>query len=1548
MSRYVSMHCAIVCSIFFAVPVFAQTQIIRDGTVGNPDLGLQPMLDAAGVVEIDEALGNRPGNGENLFHSFSVFDLANGNSALFTADPAKTTRNVISRVTGGQASTIDGTIASSIDGADVYLLNPRGLIFGPNARLDVLASFYASTAQSVSMLESDPDGALTFTDEPSLAFASPLAFGFLGEPATIRITGSRLEVGKGQALSLSAGSIDIDAGELIAGGPVDMTAAERIRLGPETRVTTSTSGNKAAGDITLTAGAEIFVDDAEVNSFTVGAGRAGSIELTAGIIEIENGARIQSTSGEPTIGGGGAGSGGGGSGGGDGGSGGGDGGSGGGGGGSGGGDGGSGGGDGGSGGGDGGSGGGDGGSGGGDGGSGGGDGGSGNNPDDSDAYGDGGNVRIVATERLTTRRNVNIGANSNAGGDAGDVFLSAPTIELLDGSRIASAAASVGDGGNIVIDGPDRVVLAGTNNPGDPQRDRGTRVTASSAFTASGDAGSITIETATLTLDDGARIASGTSGVGQGGSIRIVATESVELTGARGDGSGTTIRATTDIEEEEADALTQARNGDAGSIFISTPALILNSGTEIASNTALPGRGGEISLDVGELTMNQAKIRATSVGDGSGDAGNVRIGLAPGAASSDGPRTLATLANEDAGYPLQDITLTGSTIETSAEDAGGGDIVINGRGSLLIQEQSGVDASDTGGEGGNVFVTMGESIVVIDESRLLARAAVSGGDGGVIELSTEVFIKSNDSDVIAENRVLINRLEKNLEADVAALPAEFIDAQDMFRASCAATSGSDARSSFTVYRRSGLPISPEYALIAFAVPDGSAGNGEAVMAFNRGRYADAERGWSAIAARAAGGAKRSDALRGLGQSLQAQGKFAESLEPLGESLALARELDDTSRIAATLGDLGNAFLALDQREAADRHFTQSLALPADAQQPEGRAAVLINYGNLVATGDEPNGALEIYARAARKAGQRDARALALVNEARVTAVDGQAAQAFSLAREAAALLVAEADTHSRLLALIHLAITDLTIATRDEALYEQALLSAHAGLLQARDLATDLGDDRSLSLALGYLGNLYFVENRLAEALQLTNEAIDAAERGTAEDVVFRWHRLQGQLFWATGNAGDAVAAYGRAITSLDNTRQEALPLYGASRRRFSDDVAPLYMEYVDALIKSSGRLDDQSSRSELLADARSVVERLKEAEIRDYFRDECVTELEAEAVSLDQIAADTAIVYPILLEDRLELLVSIGGVIESHRVDVDKVTLSALTNELRRKLENRTTYEFLPDAQQLYRYLVAPYADRLEQNNLSTVVFVPDGILRTVPMAALHDGQRFLIEKYAIGMTPGLSLVAPRPIASDDARILLAGVSSSQGDFPALPFVPDELRGIQDTIGGKLMLNEQFSSAEFGRYLTETQPSVVHVASHAIFTGSPESSFVLTYDGQLTMDNLHDIVAESRFREPLELLTLSACETAAGDERAALGLSGAAIRAGARSALGTLWTVSDEASQEIIVDFYVELTQANVGKAVALRNAQQRMIRDPRFRHPFYWSAFILISNWL
>nr|WP_203330417.1 CHAT domain-containing protein [Rhodovastum atsumiense] len=142
---------------------------------------------------------------------------------------------------------------------------------------------------------------------------------------------------------------------------------------------------------------------------------------------------------------------------------------------------------------------------------------------------------------------------------------------------------------------------------------------------------------------------------------------------------------------------------------------------------------------------------------------------------------------------------------------------------------------------------------------------------------------------------------------------------------------------------------------------------------------------------------------------------------------------------------------------------------------------------------------------------------------------------------------------------------------------------------------------------------------------------------------------------------------------------------------------------------------------------------------------------------------------------------------------------------------------------------------------------------------------------------------------------------------------------------------------------------SVIHIASHGEFSSDPDRSFILTYDGRLTLDELEAAVKQGAFRDqPLELLTLSACQTAAGDDRAALGLAGIAIKAGARSAVASLWSINDEATSRLITRFYEQLHAPGMNKAQALQTVQMELIREPRFRHPGYWSPFLVIGNWL
>jgi CHAT domain-containing protein len=222
-------------------------------------------------------------------------------------------------------------------------------------------------------------------------------------------------------------------------------------------------------------------------------------------------------------------------------------------------------------------------------------------------------------------------------------------------------------------------------------------------------------------------------------------------------------------------------------------------------------------------------------------------------------------------------------------------------------------------------------------------------------------------------------------------------------------------------------------------------------------------------------------------------------------------------------------------------------------------------------------------------------------------------------------------------------------------------------------------------------------------------------------------------------------------------------------------------------------------------------------------------------------------------------------------------------------------------------------------------------------------------VEKVPVAVTPGLTLTDPRPIDTKAARGLVAGVSEAVQGFPPLENVPAEVEEVSDAFPGVTLLNRDFVVERFEEALAANPMSVVHVASHGEFNGDADKSFVLAYDEKIPMNRLASIVGRTRLRTeaPLELLVLSACQTAAGDDRAALGLAGVALRSGARSALATLWSVNDAAAAELIERFYAELA-SGASRAKALQRAQLQLLSQRALSHPAYWSPFLLISSWL
>ncbi len=399
----------------------------------------------------------------------------------------------------------------------------------------------------------------------------------------------------------------------------------------------------------------------------------------------------------------------------------------------------------------------------------------------------------------------------------------------------------------------------------------------------------------------------------------------------------------------------------------------------------------------------------------------------------------------------------------------------------------------------------------------------------------------------------------------------------------------------------------------------------------------------------------------------------------------------------------------------------------------------------------------------------------------------------------------------------------------------------------------------------------------------------------------------------------------------------------------FSESLGPLYFELVDLLLQRAAQTPDAASARPDLERAQETVELLKAAELRNYYRDDCVDAFRAKRKSVAQASASAAIVYPIVLPDRIELLLSTNRGIERVGVPAPAARVASEVQDFRRPLEKRTTRQYLPHAQQLYRWLIAPIEPRLVALGTTTLVYVPDASLRTIPMAALHDGEHFLIEMYGVAITPGLELTDPGPLDRRHLALFLGGLSESVQGFPALEYVPQELRAIQTELGGEILFDDKFVLPNIEKHLESTPYSIVHIASHAEFEANVNDTFLLTHEGRMSMNQLADYVGLFRFRDmPLELIMLSACETAEGDDQAVLGLAGIAVKAGTRSAVGTLWKVNDIAASELVIAFYARLRYPGVSRAAALQDAQRQLLADWRYRHPGYWSAFVLISDWL
>ncbi|MBV6625891.1 MAG: CHAT domain-containing protein [Rivularia sp. (in: Bacteria)] len=669
------------------------------------------------------------------------------------------------------------------------------------------------------------------------------------------------------------------------------------------------------------------------------------------------------------------------------------------------------------------------------------------------------------------------------------------------------------------------------------------------------------------------------------------------------------------------------------------------------------------------------------------------------------------------------------------------------------------------------------------------------------------------------------------------------------------------------------------------------------------------------------------ALHTLGDSLRVVGNFSQAQLVLQRSLDIAKQSNLPEII--TLSQLG-------------------LANTARAQLSQNNKTK--NAGDSQAT----QTALNYYQQAA-KSNSENLRVQALVNQLSLLVDINKIEAAKKLISPLKQQIDSLPPSRSAIEARLHLAHAMMQISKQNNTI---PLREIAANLAVAVRQATELSHPRLQADALISLGNIYEQSQQWQEAEEITKQALQFAQQAKASDITYRSQWQLGRILKAQGKTERAIYTYQQAVSSIKSLRADLASASPDVQFSFRDEVEPIHRQLVSLLIKSN--------QKDNLRKARDIIEALQLVELDNFFREPC---LKADPTQIDRVDETAAVIYPIILENELAIIASLpksNGQSQQksqkqqnrdfryYKTAIATSEIEKLVSNLRDDLQQPTADDLaLEQLQEIYNLIIRPEAADLAATEVKTLVFVLDGVLRNVPMAALHDGKNFLVEKYSIALTPGLQLLAPRAITEASLEVLVGGLNQARPpEFPSLPYVGKEVEKIQSKLPSQVLFNQKFTNNAFEEKVPAVSYPIVHLATHGKFGSTADETFIITWDDKIKVNQLSSILKTGEISRdnPLELLVLSACETAAGDNRSALGLAGVAVRSGARSTIATLWRVNDEASAMLISKFYEQLTKPNktaISKAEALRQAQINILKNPEYQVPYYWAAYVLLGNW-
>lgn len=687
------------------------------------------------------------------------------------------------------------------------------------------------------------------------------------------------------------------------------------------------------------------------------------------------------------------------------------------------------------------------------------------------------------------------------------------------------------------------------------------------------------------------------------------------------------------------------------------------------------------------------------------------------------------------------------------------------------------------------------------------------------------------------------------------------------------------------------------------------------------------------------------------QALQVLGFYRRSLNLLTDLKAKLQLQPKSLTKAVELRSLGDALQLAGDLQQSRQVLQQSLEIAQSLQLTPEISATLFSLGNTARAQQDTKAALTYYQQAAQAAPDTITQVQAKINQISLLLSTKQQSAVEAILPQIQTQIANLPPSQSAVYARIYLAQNLIKMGNKTT---DVAKI-----LADSVEIARILSDKRAESYALGTLGNLYEQTQQWANAQNLTSKALVVTQTINAPDISYRWNWQLGRLLKQQGDINGALSAYDTAISELQSLRSDLVATNRDIQFDFKESVEPIYRQSVELLLTSRESNPKPENIEKNLEKARQRIESLQLAELDDFFRQACIN---AQTVVLDKVVdkdnPTSAIIYPIILPNQLQVIVKIPQQkLKSYKVNIPQQEIESKLAKLREYfLEPDLTEEVKALSQEVYSWLIRPEIELdFAKSEVNTLVFILDGALRNIPMAALYDGQKYLVEKYAVALSLGLQLLAPKSLAKEPLNVLAAGLvqpPQAYSKFPPLLGIKSEFNLIaQAGVSTKQLLDKDFTSKTLEKNVNTTPLNVLHLATHGQFSSRPEDTFILANDGPINVlqfDSLLRHQGETR-AQTLEMLVLSACQTASGDNRATLGLAGASIKAGARSTLASLWHINDKSTAILIGEFYRELAKNKVTKAEALRRAQVKLFKEyPNYSRPGFWAPYILVGNWL